>query len=207
MAGKLGFESTWGEGARFWVELPLIVAEGDDPGARGASSPEPIAPAKEAARLERLTNPTASASAPVTDVTRYPLADIYDLNVLVAEDSEVNQFIMRELLAKWGIEISIAANGKEALEMFQSLEFDLILMDIQMPEMDGLEATRHIRALQLEQEVCPDCVIVGLSAHAMSGDRERYMSEGMMDYLTKPVRTEELRAVLDSCLARKRGAN
>ena len=207
MAGKLGFESTWGEGARFWVELPLIVVEGDDPGARDARSHEPIAPAKEAARLERLTNPTASASAPVTDATRYPLADTYDLSVLVAEDSEVNQFIMRELLAKWGIEISIAANGKEALEMFQSLEFDLILMDIQMPEMDGLEATRQIRALQLEHEVCPECVIVGLSAHAMSGDRERYMSEGMMDYLTKPVRTEELRAVLDNCLARKRGAN
>ena len=207
MAGKLGFESTWGGGARFWVELPLIVVEDDDPGARDVSSPEPIATAKEAARLERLTNPTASASAPVTDATRYPLADIYDLSVLVAEDSEVNQFIMRELLAKWGIEISIAANGKEALEMFQSLEFDLILMDIQMPEMDGLEATRHIRALQIEHEVCPDCVIVGLSAHAMSGDRERYMSEGMTDYLTKPVRTEELRAVLDNCLARKRGAN
>ena len=207
MAGKLGFESTWGEGARFWVELPLIVVEDDDPGARDESSPEPIAAAKEAARLERLTNPTASASAPVTDATRYPLADTYDLSVLVAEDSEVNQFIMRELLAKWGIEISIAANGKEALEMFRSLEFDLILMDIQMPEMDGLEATQHIRALQLEHEVCPECVIVGLSAHAMSGDRERYMSEGMMDYLTKPVRTEELRAVLDNCLARKRGAN
>ena len=207
MAGKLGFESTWGGGARFWVELPLIVVKGDDPGARDVSSPEPIAPAREAARLERLTNPTSSASAPVTDAIRYPPADIYDLNVLVAEDSEVNQFIMRELLAKWGIEISIAANGKEALEMFQSLEFDLILMDIQMPEMDGLEATRRIRALQLEQEVCPDCVIVGFSAHAMSGDRERYMSEGMMDYLTKPVQLEELRAVLDNCLARKREAN
>ena len=207
MAGKLGFESTWGQGARFWVELPLILIEDEDTGAREESSPEPIAAAKEAARLERLTNPKASASAPMTDATRYPLADDCDLSVLVAEDSEVNQFIMRELLAKWGIEISIAANGKEALEMFQSLEFDLILMDIQMPEMDGLEATRHIRTLQIEHEVCPDCVIVGLSAHAMSGDRERYMSEGMMDYLTKPVRTEELRAVLENCLARKGGEN
>ena len=207
MAGKLGFESTWGQGARFWVELPLILIEDEDTGAREESSPEPIAAAKEAARLERLTNPKASASAPMTDATRYPLADDYDLSVLVAEDSEVNQFIMRELLAKWGIEISIAANGKEALEMFQSLAFDLILMDIQMPEMDGLEATRHIRALQIEHEVCPECVIVGLSAHAMSGDRERYMSEGMMDYLTKPVRTEELRAVLENCLARMGGEN
>ena len=61
--------------------------------------------------------------------------------------------------------------------------------------------------LQLEQEVCPDCVIVGFSAHVMSDDRQRYMSEGMMDYLTKPVQLEELRAVLDNCLARKREAN
>jgi CheY-like chemotaxis protein len=127
--------------------------------------------------------------------------------VLVAEDSEVNQFIIRELLAKWGIEIAVAANGLEAVKAFREQEFDLILMDIQMPEMDGLEATRQIRAVQAGEDLHRDCEIVGLSAHAMSGDRERYMAEGMIEYLTKPIRTEELREVLDACLETKQGGS
>ena len=135
------------------------------------------------------------------------MAVTYDLQVLVAEDSEVNQFIIRELLAKWGIEIAVAANGLEAVEAFKQREFDLILMDIQMPEMDGLEATRKIRSLQSEEGVHPDCEIVGLSAHAMSGDRERYMAEGMVDYLTKPIRTEELGKTLEACLKKKQGVS
>jgi CheY-like chemotaxis protein len=93
----------------------------------------------------------------------------------------------------------VAKNGQEAVEAFKHNAFDLILMDIQMPVMDGLEATRHIRALQNEAGLHPQCAIVGLSAHAMSGDRERYLSEGMLDYLTKPIRTEALRTVLDLC--------
>jgi CheY-like chemotaxis protein len=117
----------------------------------------------------------------------------------VAEDSEVNLFVIRELLAGLGIEIAVAKNGEEAVQAFKTNVFDLILMDIQMPVMDGLEATRHIRALQSEASLHPQCAIVGLSAHAMSGDRERYLSEGMLDYLTKPIRTEALRAVLDLC--------
>jgi CheY-like chemotaxis protein len=111
----------------------------------------------------------------------------------------VNLFVIRELLAGLGIEIAVAKNGEEAVEAFKNNAFDLILMDIQMPVMDGLEATRHIRALQNEAGFHPQCAIVGLSAHAMSGDRERYLSEGMLDYLTKPIRTEALEAVLDWC--------
>ena len=169
--------------------------------------PKHGAQVKESARLERLTNPAASASAPTAGATEYPLPVTYDLQVLVAEDSEVNQFIIRELLAKWGIEIAVAANGLEAVEAFKARKFDLILMDIQMPEMDGLEATRQIRTLQSGEGLHAGCDIVGLSAHAMSGDRERYMAEGMVDYLTKPIRTEDLREVLDACLEKKQGVS
>ena len=76
-----------------------------------------------------------------------------------------------------------------------------------MPEMDGLEATRQIRSIQTREALHQGCEIVGLSAHAMSGDRERYMAEGMVDYLTKPIRTEELRVVLDACLEKKQGVS
>ena len=204
MKGAIGFESEWGRGSLFWVELPLEAGTDSRQPGRTSEPSEFQQGRAEHARLERLTNPLASASAPTAGATEYPLPSGYDLSVLVAEDSEVNQFIIRELLAKWGIEITTANNGAEAVEAFKVSSFDLILMDIQMPVMDGLEATRQIRALQIIEGMYPECAIVGLSAHAMSGDRERYMAEGMVDYLTKPIRTEALRAVLDDCLTKKR---
>ncbi len=116
------------------------------------------------------------------------------LKVLVAEDNTVNQMVMQRLLHKRGHEVTIASSGRAALEAFESQRFDLIFMDVQMPELDGLEATRAIR----QREAAPKRIpIVALTAHAMSGDRERCLAAGMDGYMTKPVNPTELDEVLE----------
>jgi two-component system, sensor histidine kinase and response regulator len=118
------------------------------------------------------------------------------LRVLVAEDNRVNQRVVERLLAKVGHASVVVANGREAVAALEDRPFDVVLMDVQMPEMDGFDATAEIR----RQEACapgrPRIPIVALTAHAMSGDRERCLAAGMDDYLSKPVRLEELSAVL-----------
>ena len=204
MGGDIGFESVLGQGTTFWVELPLEDSELVGRDAHTILTPASTAHPREFARLERLTNRLAAASDPPVETTDDPVSHAYDLRVLVAEDSEVNLFVITKLLAGLGIEITAATNGQEAVKAFKDNVFDLILMDIQMPVMDGLEATRQIRALQKEAGLHPQCAIVGLSAHAMSGDRERYLAEGMLDYLTKPIRMEALGAVLDLCVLNRK---
>jgi CheY-like chemotaxis protein len=116
------------------------------------------------------------------------------LHILLAEDNAVNQMVMQRLLAKRGHRVVVAGNGKFAVEMFQADRFDLIFMDVQMPEMDGLQATREIRRREAHGMRTP---IVALTAHAMSGDRERCLQVGMDDYITKPVNPKELDEVLE----------
>ena len=108
----------------------------------------------------------------------------------------MNQFIIRELLATFGINPDIVNNGSEAIDAFRTHTYDLIFMDVQMPVMDGVTATENIRTIQIEEGIAPECVIVGLSAHAMSGDRERYLAAGMDDYITKPIDLDELGELL-----------
>jgi CheY-like chemotaxis protein/HPt (histidine-containing phosphotransfer) domain-containing protein len=112
----------------------------------------------------------------------------------VAEDSPVNQKLVLELLVRRGHEAVLAMNGQEALRIWESGSFDLILMDVQMPELDGLEATRRIRAR--ERESGRHTPIVAMTAHAMQGDRERCLAAGMDDYLSKPIRAGQLFAKL-----------
>jgi len=114
------------------------------------------------------------------------------LRILVAEDNGANQLLMRLMLEQLGCAIDLAANGYEALDCVQRQPYDLILMDVQMPGMDGLEATRRILALGLE----PQPVIVAMTAHAMPGDREMCLQAGMTDYLSKPIRRDQLEHLL-----------
>ena len=140
-------------------------------------------------------------------ITRYSLHDARDpgvvLHVLLAEDNVVNQTLMVRLLEKRGHRVVMAANGREALQELEKASFDLILMDVQMPEMDGLAATSALRKQEKESGGRDHQSIIALTAHAMKGDYERCMAAGMDGYLTKPIRPQELDEVLKKCLARK----
>ncbi|HWY39667.1 MAG TPA: response regulator, partial [Chthoniobacterales bacterium] len=117
------------------------------------------------------------------------------LRILVAEDNLVNRAVATGILEKQRHVLVHAATGREAVEAFRNGSFDLILMDVQMPEMDGLEATRRIR--ELEEATGGHTPIVAMTAHAMAGDRERCLAAGMDDYVSKPLRKEDLLRALE----------
>jgi signal transduction histidine kinase/CheY-like chemotaxis protein len=119
--------------------------------------------------------------------------------VLVAEDVELNQFLARHILESWDFEVVIAGNGLEALDRLGKEEFDCILMDVQMPEMDGIEATHHIRSLS--DPIKANIPIIALTANALKGDSEKYLAAGMTDYLAKPFDEERLFRVISRNLA------
>jgi CheY-like chemotaxis protein len=115
--------------------------------------------------------------------------------LLLAEDNIVNQKVALLMLAKLGYRADIVANGHEALEAVRRQHYDVVLMDVQMPEMDGLEASRQIVAHWRNRRDRP--WIIALTANAMQGDRELCLAAGMDDYITKPMKTEELSAAMD----------
>ena len=123
------------------------------------------------------------------------------LHVLVAEDNSVNQRVVSRFLEKRGNHVTIANNGREALAALEHHSFDLILMDVQMPEMDGLEATSILRAR--EQANGGHLPVLALTAYAMEGDQDRCLRAGMDGYISKPVRPEELFAAIEQILAAK----
>ena len=125
------------------------------------------------------------------------------LVILLVEDNPVNQDLARRMLGAGGHKVVVAANGEEALECFDGQSFDLVLMDMQMPVMDGIEATEAIRARELRRswiasgDAFRQLPIIAMTANAMAGDRERCLQAGMNDYLTKPIRKAELFAAIE----------
>jgi PAS domain S-box-containing protein len=115
-------------------------------------------------------------------------------SILLVEDEKVNQIVIKRILENSAHRVSVASNGHEAIEMYRNGQYDLILMDIQMPEMDGLEATKHIRKLGGQAEQVP---IVAITAYALQGDKERFMKNSMDEYVTKPINENELFHVIE----------
>jgi CheY-like chemotaxis protein len=115
------------------------------------------------------------------------------LRILLVEDNHVNQLVATAMLSAQGYLIDVAENGVKGVEAVINGDYDLVLMDIQMPEMNGVEATHRIRALESDKSSIP---IIAVTAHAMQGDREIYLAAGMNDYVSKPIDPELLLAAI-----------
>ena len=128
------------------------------------------------------------------------MAARHPLRILLAEDNAVNQKLALRLLQQMGYRADLASNGVEAVESVQRQPYDVILMDVQMPEMDGLEASRRIVAASANG-TRPR--IVAMTANAMQGDREECLAAGMDDYLSKPIRVDQLVSALNNASKRR----
>ena len=175
-------------------DLPLVLysslggAEGLDPIFAAALTK----PVKQSQLFDVLVSLLTESNGPTatTPIDTTKLGQRHPLRILLAEDNTVNQQIALLVLESMGYRADVASNGLEAVEAVATLPYDLVLMDVQMPEMDGLEATRRIRAS------ISDVHIVAMTANAMQGDREACLAAGMNDYLSKPIRPEELAKAL-----------
>ena len=136
-----------------------------------------------------LTYPVSASQAPLTPSAheRPDIPGLRRLKILAAEDNELNQRLLEHLLAGWEMDLQIADNGREALDTLKTGSFDLVLMDIQMPEIDGYTAIRAIR-----DELKLDVPVIAMTAHALKGEREKCLAQGMNDYISKPLKKEAL---------------
>jgi CheY-like chemotaxis protein len=123
------------------------------------------------------------------------LSDQMPLSILIADDNKANQKLAQKLLRRLGYQSDIVENGREVIEALEKESYDVICMDIEMPEVDGIEATQIIRQKYSEQ----DLGIIAMTANAMQGDKELYLSTGMKEYISKPIRIESLVQALKKC--------
>ncbi len=179
-------------GGRIWVESPWVAPGWIEPGRVAPGSAEPTEGSAfhftAVFALGRDTRAAAAGRQAAPSVPHRPL------RILLAEDNEVNRRLAQRLLEKQGHAVLTAVDGVDALDVLSRETVDLVLMDVQMPGMDGIEATRSIRDRERSSGVRTP--IVALTAHAMSGDRERCLAAGMDGYLTKPIHPDQLRQAI-----------
>jgi CheY-like chemotaxis protein/HPt (histidine-containing phosphotransfer) domain-containing protein len=185
----------------------IVLTSGDRPGDKARCTELGVAahlrkPIKQSELLDAIVL-AMGVTGPEPDQparTEEPRPALPALRILLAEDAYPNQVLVVRLLDKQGHTVTIANNGKEAVVLLKQQAFDLVLMDVQMPEMDGLEATRLIRRLEAQGQLAPQgrtpIPIVAMTAHAMKGDRELCLDSGMNGYVSKPVRRRELEDAL-----------
>ncbi|MDB2379961.1 ATP-binding protein [Luminiphilus sp.] len=174
MGGTMDFQSSENSGSQFWFDIPIESSTTSQSDLASDAAPA----------LER--------NVPLL----VPSVDGSDISVMVAEDSKVNQFIIKELLKNLGVDATMVDDGAQAIAASEHTAYDLIFMDVSMPVMDGLTATQKIRARECAGDT--QTMIVGLSAHAMLGDVERAIESGMDDYITKPISLKTVEQVLQT---------
>ena len=163
---------------------------------------KPVRKAELLASLLKVAGGDYTVSPPAMVAEPHDTPPTSSLHILLAEDNRVNQTVAMRILKKLGHSVVLANNGKEALSLLAVETFDLVLMDLQMPEMDGLSATKCIRAQ--EQGSDAHLPIIAMTAHAMKGDRERCLAGGMDEYVSKPVQVKELRDAISIALGSNR---
>ncbi len=188
MGGEIGATSVVGQGSVFWFEIPVDL--------QNARAEQTAFEFVKTAPRVRHGDDDPNASRDIALATKNALAALnHPLRVLVVEDNKVNQTVALRTLKKMGCEVEAANDGAEAIERLASAAYDIVLMDVQMPKMDGLETTRAIRGKETAED-SPRQPIIAMTAHALAGDKERCLEAGMDDYITKPINVADLSGVI-----------